>query len=483
MINLFKLHDYIEDRGAYSWIVANGPEVFSNFKYLINKVTEKSNCSVKSLSREVSKRIGCSTSMLYDILNGRTKWISLVLINDLLSILKGFDIDEASKLKNEFFNSIRFLKATPRSPIEVKAVKMLSPELAEFCGIHAADGSLNLAIDIEAKKKKLLIEIKHNLQEGFPKLRISKIWKKRNKNKYGIYFYPAYQTRRKILEYLNKYNVGFNTSYKIELVDSEKNSVEYLRKLIADLFGYEIKIKTGEGNWYYVLFSNKIIGRYLKNIFGFPIGKKSDIVDAPELIKEAPFLIQKAFVRGLMQFDGSVKRKGTIAFSTNSRKLLDFFLGVLKEDRLQGTIWKRKARNQELGFESAPAKQWLTYFIRRTKKYKRLYEYLYGFKKEPKIIKEAIEILHKAFPPNNRSILTFPELIKKISKFEKFTNYQISDKLTVNYRTLLFMLRILENANVVKVDRVKMFERFKKKSDTITFNSNIKEWRIPQVSK
>lgn len=34
MIDLFKLHDDIEDKGAYSWIVIDGPEVFINFKLL-----------------------------------------------------------------------------------------------------------------------------------------------------------------------------------------------------------------------------------------------------------------------------------------------------------------------------------------------------------------------------------------------------------------------------------------------------------------
>jgi len=116
MINLFKLHDDIEDKGAYSWIVGNRTNLFINFKRLIDKITKKSNYSVKSLSRKVSKRIGCSTSMLYDILNGRTKWIFLRLIEDLLHILKELDkSDETARIRNGFLASIKFLKSTPRS--------------------------------------------------------------------------------------------------------------------------------------------------------------------------------------------------------------------------------------------------------------------------------------------------------------------------------------------------------------------------------
>ena len=43
MIDLFKLHDDIENKGAYSWIVVDGPEVFSNFKLLIDEITKKTN--------------------------------------------------------------------------------------------------------------------------------------------------------------------------------------------------------------------------------------------------------------------------------------------------------------------------------------------------------------------------------------------------------------------------------------------------------
>lgn len=95
--------------------------------------------------------------------------------------------------------------------------------------------------------------------------------------------------------------------------------------------------------------------------------------------------------------------------------------------------------------------------------------------------KEAIKVFDKAFPPSSRSTLAFAELIKKTSKLGEFTNYQILDKLNVNYRTLLFMLRILEKAGVIKVDRVKMLERIEGKRDKITFNSDIKKWRVPCI--
>lgn len=482
MIDLFKLHDDIEDKGAYSWIVVDGPEVFDNFQLLIKKIIEDSNCSIKSLSREVSKKIGCSTSMLYDILNGRTPCISLALISDLLAILRAVNADKATELKNKFLHSIKFLKSNPRSTVRIKAVKKLSTELAEFCGIHAADGSLNLAIDIESNSQRNLTEIKNKLSKEFPELKISKIRGGRSKDKYAISFYVIHKTRAKVLSYLNKHSINYSIAYKLEFIDFSRSSMEYLRELISNLFEYQIKIRhreTGEGH--YALFSNKIMGRYLKNLFGFPIGKKSDTVEAPELIKKAPFSIQKAFTRGFIQFDGSVKRKGTIAFSTNSKKLLNFFLNILRKDRIRGAGWVRKRRKKELGFESSPTKQWLSYFIKGTLKYQRLYEYIYGFKEVAMAKKEAIKVFDKAFPPSSRSTLAFAELIKKASKLGEFTNYQILNKLNVNYRTLLFMLRILEKAGVIKVDRVKMLERIEGKRDKITFTSDIKKWRVPYV--
>jgi len=483
MIDLFKLHDNTEDKNPYSWIVVDGPELFTNFQLLIEKVIEKSNCSVKSLSRKVSRRIGCSDSMLYDILNGRTKWISLLLINDLLTMLREISAGkEATKLKNKFLSSIRFLKSAPRSTVKMKAVKELQPELAELCGIHAADGSLNLGISIESKNKKDIAEIKNKLNKKFPNLKISK-WER--KNKYIICFYVTQLTQTEILKYLNSYNINFSVSYKIEFVDSGENSMGYLRKLIANQFGYNIKIKTkGGGNWYFVLFSNKIIGRYLKSIFNFPLGKKSGIVDAPKLVKDGTFTIQKAFVKGLMQFDGSVRMNGNIALSTNSKRLLNFVLNVFKKDKLGGNMWESKNRKSELGFESSPAKKWLTYFIKGTQKYQRLYEHIYGFRGKARSPRQAMKIFEKTFPLGSRSFLTFPQLIKTAKKLGEFTRYQIlnkvkNDYVPKDYKSLSTKLDILEKADIIKVNPVKMPERFKRKSDKIVFNNKFREWKLP----
>lgn len=481
MIDLFKLHDNIEDKNPYSWIVINGPELFINFKLLIDQITEKSNCSVQTLSRKVSKRIGCSNSMLYDILNGRTQWISLFLINNLLSILEELNTNEdIPKLKDKFLNSIEFLKSTPRSTVKIKTVKKLSVELAEFCGIHAADGSLALEIRIESDNKRKVTKIKDKLNKEFPELKISKISRK---NKWVISFYiTTYKTKNKVLNYLNRYNINFSSIYKLEFIDFNKSSMDYLKKIIFTLFSYSIKIKSKEiGQGYYVNFSNKVIGRYLKNIFNFPVGKKSDIVDAPKLIKKAPFNIQKAFVRGLIQFDGSVRMNGAIALSTNSKQLLSFFLNIVKRDKLRGIVWKRKGRENELGFESRPVKKWLTYFIKGTSKYQRLYEHIYGFTERVESMEKAAKIFDKSFFLNHKSTFSFSTLIETLSRLRELTRYQILDKFETNYRTILITIKILEKAKIVKIDRVKMFERFKGRSDKITFNPNIKEWRVAQL--
>lgn len=260
--------------------------------------------------------------------------------------------------------------------------------------------------------------------------------------------------------------------------------MEYLKRLIYKLFKYTSKITPREeGKGYYINFSNKIIGRYFKNIFDFPLGKKSDIVEAPELIKRSPFNIQKAFTRGLMQFDGSVKMKGTVAFSTNSKKLLEFFSNVIHRDGLKGCTWARKDRECELGFESQfpSSRHWLNYFIKGTLKYQKLYGYIYGFKKRVKSKEEAIKILERIFPPNNKSILPFYSVIKIASKLRKFTRYQISNQAGIHYKALSNTMKILERSKMVKIERGKLLERFTGKSDRITFNPNIRKWRMPLV--
>jgi len=221
------------------------------------------------------------------------------------------------------------------------------------------------------------------------------------------------------------------------------------------------------------------MGRYLKNIFNFPTGKKSDIVDVSKLIKDAPSLVKTAFIRGLMQFDGSVKRNGNVVLSTNSKYLLDFFLDVIKKDNLKGAVWARKNRKKELTFESPPSKQWLAYFIKNTLKYQRLHEHVYGFEEKAKTMDRGIKIFDMAFPLGSKSTLLFSKLIKTVSKLKEFTRYQISDKLDIHYKSLSVMLDILENAKIIKITPIEMLERLKGKSDKITFNSNINQWRIP----
>lgn len=484
MIDLFKLHDDIEDRKPYSWIVIDGPEVFINFKFLVDRIIEKSNYSIKSLSKEVSRKIGSSESMLYDILNGRTKWMSLILINNLLTILGEIgEEEEAAKVKSKFLDSIKFLKSTPRSTNVIKAAKMLSVELAELCGIHTADGSLNMSIDIETSSERELFRIKKKLSKSFSELKISKTRKK--EDKHVVYFYPNQRLETKIREFLNKENLSFRIAYRLEFIDFSKSNMDYLKKLIFILFGYKAKIKSRkEEVGYYMCFSNKIIGRYLKNIFNFPLGKKSGIVDAPELIKKAPLIIRKAFIRGVMQFDGSVRINGNVALSTNSRRLLDFFLETIKRDKLKGYTWKRKGRTRELSFESSSfSERWLTYFIPKTPKYQRLYESIYGFKGKAESIEKTVKIFNRAFPRGNRSTLAISRLIREASQLRKFTRYQIVNKLNVHYKPLTVMLGILERAGIVRIVRIKMSKRFEKKSDKIIFNSNIKEWRIPLVQE
>ena len=216
------------------------------------------------------------------------------------------------------------------------------------------------------------------------------------------------------------------------------------------------------------------------------MGKKSRIVDAPKLVKNGLFTIQKAFARGLIQFDGSVRMNGNVALSTNSKQLLNFVLSTFKKDKLEGNIWESKNRKGELGFESPPAKKWLTYFIKGTQKYRRLYEHIYGFRGKAKSPKQAMKIFEKTFPSDSRSFLTFPQLIKTAKKLGEFTRYQILDKLKSDYapkdyKSLSTKLDILEKANIIKVNSVRMTDRFEEKSDRITFNNKVRDWKLPLV--
>lgn len=472
-LNIFELNDELLEQGPYSWIVADGHGLFAQFKELVLEILKYQKCKKLSLCKEISNRLRCSKDLLNDVLRRKSKWIHLKLIEDLLLILKNFDMKKSEEYKKSITDKIRWLKSYSRTQQQIKVVKQLDENLSKFCGAHAADGTLGMELTISHPNKNSIENIREKIELVFPQLKISNIYYRRNN--YSFSFNIIESNKFKIVNFLKYNKIKFQAGYRFSLTDGHEGNLVLLKKLINNLFGISSKIRC-EGNKYTIIVSNKIVARYLNILLGFPIGKKSDTVKPPELIENASFKLKQAFCKGVLQFDGSVRAKGTIGFSTNSKSLFNFIIGCVIKDGIKVNTWIRD--KTQCNFESKPSKKWLCYFSKNTSKYNRLYDWVYGSSIKVDTFEEAVYHLSRAYPQNTNSKTDIITILKLIKNLKGFNRYQIISELKIHYKTLEPLINILLKNNILKIQRCKKIDRIKGISDNLWFNENINEWKI-----
>ncbi|MBC8495602.1 hypothetical protein H8D36_05585 [archaeon] len=173
----------------------------------------------------------------------------------------------------------------------------LTPEMAEFIGMHVGDGTL-----YRVGKSSLVWEMRGDIKEK---------------------------------DYYNNFVVP----------------------LLRKLFDFEFKAKKrsgGKNGCYGIQTTNKILINAILS-FGIKLGKKVDIF-IPTKIMRSDFSIQTAFLRGYFDTDGCFRldkpNKSLIAyypkieFSSYSRKLRDDVKKLLKKIGLKSNIWNTEPRHE-----------------------------------------------------------------------------------------------------------------------------------------
>jgi len=99
--------------------------------------------------------------------------------------------------------------------------------------------------------------------------------------------------------------------YKFKVGDEFLVQTQIIQNIFNELFGYAPPIRTeriekGE-KYYYIELGSKVVYRYLTGTFGFPCGSKTDCLEIPPIIRNAPKELRKWFVRGFLDADGAVK--------------------------------------------------------------------------------------------------------------------------------------------------------------------------------
>ncbi len=167
-------------------------------------------------------------------------------------------------------------------------------------------------------------------------------------------------------------------AYRIKICDGKKDGIEKFSGWLEKVFHCNVRIRfRKEDNTWNGLYSNKIIARFYENLFNIRHGKKSDIAQEPQIIKNAEMAIRNAFVLGVMTFDGGVKSSGTIGFSTKSKKLFNDIREILQNNNM--LVNESYNKNKDFWFfESISGrniyylKKWQKFFEPGTWKRKRL---------------------------------------------------------------------------------------------------------------
>lgn len=336
---------------------------------------------------------------------------------------------DGSISKSEFQNNIEFMKNNHSPDIKLIAPKKVTENLCKVAGAHAADGTMHLGDSVSAS---------------------------------------AY----------------------ISIVDRNKENIEAYASWILNEFGLRINVRKSaySKDMWHASFHNKIIGRYLNKVFGFPSGSKVYTVDEPEIIKQAGYKYRKAFAIGFLSFEGGVGVKKQVELMVASKAIRDSVCDILRHEGLDVRIKDKVGTNgywrlwsKKLGCEEAM--RWMEFFEPRTEKWFKLYEYCHGFQGNVDSFEDANKSFNSVFPKTGKaSVATVLNIIKERNQIHR---YALQDAIGMKSKwahSVSHYLHILADANAIKTER----QAFgKKKSfgtvvrEVYIYNPDIIKWKVP----
>ncbi len=465
VFSLFLLHESA-DIHPRSWICVSGKKLPKIVENLEKEILKSKELTREELSRTMGGYLRCSHTSFKQLFQKKRPFFPIPFLIELA------EIAEDKKILNKINSNIESLKVNSASAAKVKACKKLDYNLAKIIGAFMADGSLSIQVVFSAREKKKLNPVKKKLLES--KQTFSANYSKTRKEHY-ISINKNKSNESLVDTLLKEGKTNTQCHYTIELCDAYKDNVLFFKNLIKNVFGISPNKFYKKGEMWRVIFSNKILARFLIEFFGIWPGKKSDDAFEPEIIKKAPLKTRKAFVLGLLTFDGCVTKQGKMCLSSNSKSLVEAVEQIWKKDKIQCGISKGKGKNRVINAYLANSKKKLIqYFEPDTQKWK-LIRWLEGRPTKKPIIKETgntkiseAKILRLLRKEKNCDIVYLTRLFSCRQTTARYylKTLKKQNKITLSNRVKMINPKNVSEKTTVSLNKKthgKLFEKIKKK--------------------
>lgn len=427
--NLLLLHRPT-DIHPRTWIGLKGPETKIIFKNLEEGVLKNQGWCREKLSKEIAKRLNCAHTTIKWGLQGKREFYPIPIVLELLKFSK-----DKKKFLKKFKKNIEYLKVNSASAKPIKAVYDLNETLAKILGAFMADGSLSVQVliatprleDLEKSKRKLTKSKIHYSMGNSPSRNQHYISIQVNKNNF------------KLLESaILSCHLPIQTHYNIQLSDEYKDNVEVFAKWIKKEFDINPNSFKRERNAWRVIFSNKILARYLMCFFEVKPGPKAYYAFESNVIKKSNLKIRKAFAKGVLMFDGCVTKRRNIVWSTKSQKLHNSIKEIWEKDKIDFGA-RIDQRGDKILYTTAKNKKEkiLEYFEENTQKWK-LLNWLSGDLTQTPVFKKS-------------SSLSTEKILKVLQKIRRCDADFLKNHFNCTHFTIRNHLKILKRQGKIRL--------------------------------
>ncbi len=486
------------------WVGLEGNKLHELITNLVKEIlVHNKELSRYTLCKTIAEENKICVNMVWNYL--KKSYIVIPILNSLIKIWgKEFKKGESEieQLKKQIVISTETLKVNNSSCQKMLAVKELNEYSAFLVGAHAADGMINMHISFSGEHKEDVEDIKTKLEEYLGKKYMNSIYLDKYKKTYQFGISVDDSLNRRVIDFIQdvdeikKRSIRVKRDYKWKIIDYYQLPLEKIKNDLNTLFGLRLNLKREKSTNAYILETkNKLLVRYLHIFFDCPYGKKSRIIDEPQIIKQSTEKNRLAFARGVLTFDGGVSRDKTVKLQLYSPALIFSVMEILTLHAISFTHCKTKRGSYQIQ-SSGDIRAWLNAIEEKTEKWNKLKSLIEGCSKTgTKNEAEFIKHLSEIYPKSGTAKIDITKLLTSSKALKNFDVKKLSNYLNTMYKTkagahtVLKNLEILTKSEVLTQTKEKQFftrlngdkkgTKGAVMKNVFVFNPNYKEWKLP----